>query len=68
MFLSFLCCANPIVPGNDLFCSLSLGEDYTVYLLYPASVIKHLAVYYWLCLHSWDKLESEPLLSPAFFW
>lgn len=58
IFLSFLCRAEPTVPGNDLFCSLSLGEDYAVSLLYPASVIKHLVVYHWLYLCSWDKLES----------
>lgn len=32
MFLSFLGCADLTVPGNDLFCSLSLGERTTQYL------------------------------------
>lgn len=56
---------DPRALENVLF--LSLGKDYAVSLLYPASVIKHLAVYCWLYLHSWDKLESQLLLDPAFF-
>lgn len=58
IFLSFFCCAEPTVPSNDLFCSLSFGEDYAVSFLYPASVIKHLAVYHWFYLCIWDKLGS----------